>query len=224
MSSRHIHLDHTKIRSSDAQLMATARRDGILACFYFALAALGTNILLPLFARQSQKLPTSITDTPRLITVLGLPLSTVWQLSHILFASCMFLTFFATTVAHATALITITGMSWGVTTWAPYALISAEIAYSKQDRASSLARIHDDDHDHDDDDKPLLHGNHDATAAIMGIHNMAIALPQILAALACALVFKLAELGGRDDGAAWAFRASGCGALVAAWMAGGLKI
>lgn len=57
----------------------------------------------------------------------------------------------------------------------------------------------------------------------MGIHNMAIAAPQVLSTLTCAGVFKICEIVGVENGAAWAFRMAGCCALVAAWMAGDLE-
>lgn len=217
------HLNLSDIGNSDRKMVKVARQEGILACLCFAVVALSTNLLLPLFARQTKGRLVNTGNTnisnydlsaPR-ITIFATPLSRLWQLSHLLFAFCMFLTFFAYKVPVATVLVAVVGTSWGVTTWVPYALISTEISFLKQDRGgdhypslSNSARI---------EDEWRLEVQ-DGTAAIMGIHNMAIAIPQILAALTCAGVFRLTEIIGLEDGAAWVFRVAGCGALVAAWM------
>ncbi|KAL8812974.1 MAG: hypothetical protein Q9200_000635, partial [Gallowayella weberi] len=74
----------------------------------------------------------------RLLSLAQIPWLTLrraWILSHLLFALCMFLTFFITTPLAATILAGVVGMSWALSLWAPFALISAEI--SKRD---ALAR------------------------------------------------------------------------------------
>lgn len=129
----------------------------------------------------------------------------------------MFLTFFASTVAVATALITVMGFSWGIAIWAPYALISTEIAWLRQSPRTSTNS----DRYWRLDVEDQWRVETDSTAAIMGIHNMAIAVPQIFAALTCAVVLKLTEVLGGQAGEAWVFRVAGCAALVAAWTARG---
>ncbi|KAL8811122.1 MAG: hypothetical protein Q9223_007597, partial [Gallowayella weberi] len=74
----------------------------------------------------------------RLLSLAQIPWLTLrraWILSHLLFALCMFLTFFITNPLAATILAGVVGMSWALSLWAPFALISAEI--SKRD---ALAR------------------------------------------------------------------------------------
>ncbi|ESK94261.1 sucrose transporter [Moniliophthora roreri MCA 2997] len=56
-----------------------------------------------------------------------LHLSSLWALGHAVFAACMFGTFFTSSVAGATTLVAVTGFSWAVTQWAPFALLGEAI-------------------------------------------------------------------------------------------------
>ena len=67
------------------------------------------------------------------------------------------------------------------------------------------------------------HGNDDQAAAIMGIHNMAIAAPQIIAALTCSCLLHLFKVFNVEDGLGWVLRAAGTAALGAACMTSKLK-
>ncbi|KAJ5759998.1 hypothetical protein N7520_007154 [Penicillium odoratum] len=70
----------------------------------------------------------------------GLTLRRTWLLSHILFATCAFSTFFISSYQAGSVAIGFIGISWAVTLWAPFALISAEI--SRIDLARRLRRRH----------------------------------------------------------------------------------
>ncbi|KAJ8082290.1 hypothetical protein PM082_008142 [Marasmius tenuissimus] len=54
-------------------------------------------------------------------------LSSLWAASHAVFALCMLGTFFTGSVTGATILIAITGFSWAVTQWVPFALLGEAI-------------------------------------------------------------------------------------------------
>ncbi|EAW12530.1 putative sucrose transporter [Aspergillus clavatus NRRL 1] len=58
----------------------------------------------------------------------GLTLRRTWLLSHVLFAVCMFSTFFISSYQAASIVIGFVGISWALTLWAPFALISAEVS------------------------------------------------------------------------------------------------
>lgn len=64
----------------------------------------------------------------------GLTLRRTWLLSHILFAVCMFSTLFIYSVPVGTVVVGLVGISWAVTLWAPFALISAEVSRIDVDR------------------------------------------------------------------------------------------
>jgi solute carrier family 45 protein 1/2/4 len=156
------------------------------------------------------------------IQISSLTLRRLWLYSHILFAVCMLLTFFVSSVAWATALIGLVGIPWAVTMWAPFALISAEI--SKRDairrgliRPAQLGGG-------DDDTQLLAAGEDDATdqaGVVLGIHNVSISAPQIFSTLAGSLLFSAIQKprgAPGDESVVWFFRLSGLVALAAAWL------
>jgi solute carrier family 45 protein 1/2/4 len=66
----------------------------------------------------------------------GLTLRRTWLLSHLLFAVCMFSTFFISSVPAGSVVIGFVGICWALTLWAPFALISAEVARADVTRRS----------------------------------------------------------------------------------------
>ena len=98
------------------------------------------------------------------------------------------------------------GLSWALTCWAPFALISAEVAKSAE--ATRKGR-------------DALATSEDQAGVILGIHNVAIAAPQILATLVCSLIFRAVQKPrgeAGDQSTAWVLRFVGATALVAAYM------
>ena len=146
-----------------------------------------------------------------------LTLRRAWLLSHILFAGCMFSTFFITTTVAATILVGFVGLAWALSLWAPFALISAEI--SKRDaarRARNAGRPN-----HEELDNLANEKGEDQAGVILGLHNVAIASPQIIATLVSSLIFKLSQRDrgvAGDDSVGWVLRFGGLAALVAAYM------
>ncbi|PWY73317.1 sodium/hydrogen exchanger 3 [Aspergillus eucalypticola CBS 122712] len=146
----------------------------------------------------------------------GFTLRRAWLMSHILFAVCMFSTFFIYSYQAATVVIGIVGISWALTLWAPFALISAEVsridterrirrhqnggAVSEQPRDDTRlpARANTDEQD-------LENGSPNSTTKageveeeenlaqagiILGLHNVAISAPQIISSLISSAIFK----------------------------------
>ncbi|KAJ5908203.1 hypothetical protein N7495_000885 [Penicillium taxi] len=58
----------------------------------------------------------------------GFTLRRTWMFSHIWFAACTFSTFFISSYQAGSIAIGFIGISWAVTLWAPFALISAEVS------------------------------------------------------------------------------------------------
>jgi solute carrier family 45 protein 1/2/4 len=170
----------------------------------------------------------------------GLTLPRIWLLSHLLFALCMFSTFFIYSHQAGSAFVGLVGISWAVALWAPFALISAEVARIDPSRrnhrtsqpaySENAAEAQDDSGQHDSiDGNDVEHGhpkNHrggDVAQAgiILGLHNMAVSLPQILSSLVCSAIFKASQKPRGepwDDSVGWVLRFGGCAALVAAWL------
>ncbi|KAB8245144.1 sodium/hydrogen exchanger 3 [Aspergillus flavus] len=139
----------------------------------------------------------------------GFTLRRAWLLSHVLFALCMFSTFFIYTYQAATVVIGIVGISWALTLWAPFALISAEVARIDAERRvrrhrSGMAEHHSADNStqpnlatnvgdlEDGPRKPTDEEENLAQAGIiLGLHNVAVSSPQILSSLICSAIFKV---------------------------------
>ncbi|KAL8716037.1 MAG: hypothetical protein Q9225_006277 [Loekoesia sp. 1 TL-2023] len=137
-----------------------------------------------------------------------LTLRRAWLLSHLLFALCMALTFFITTPFAATVLAGVVGISWALSLWAPFALISAEI--SKRDAQA----------------RKTGGTNDDQAGVVLGLHNVAISAPQMLATLVSSAIFRIAQKPRGepgDDSVGWVLRFGGVAALVAAYMTSRLR-
>ncbi|KAE8550896.1 hypothetical protein TMatcc_008962 [Talaromyces marneffei ATCC 18224] len=137
----------------------------------------------------------------------------IWAMSHLLYAFCAFCTFFISSTNTAVLVIAVAGISWGVTQWAPFALLGEEIAISQAGQDPGPA------------ERGGVQWMSSQSGAKMGIHNAAISIPQILAAVASSFVFVIFE-GDRSDGDSgivWVLRISGLAALVAAYFAWQLR-
>ncbi|KAJ5500568.1 Major facilitator superfamily domain general substrate transporter [Penicillium expansum] len=126
-------------------------------------------------------------------------LSNIWMISQALFGAGMICTFWVTSVAGATFIISILGLSWCCTAWIPYTLVSTKLS---QESRNAL-RPH----------NPGL---------IMSLHNVSIAAPQILAALIASSIFWASWDG--ENQARYVLAVGGVFGLGAAWMAKNLTI
>ncbi|KAH6910824.1 sucrose transporter, partial [Coprinopsis sp. MPI-PUGE-AT-0042] len=129
------HKAASPIPSTDEEqslLDAEATRKGSQALFLSSLVALVCNFTLPLFTTKAGERPGQSQDLPRwkqikIPAFLRFHLASLWAASHLVFAICMFATFFTSTLAGSTVLVAITGFSWAVTQWAPFALLAEAI-------------------------------------------------------------------------------------------------
>ena len=201
------------------ELYEKATRVGTFALLIFSITSLLTNIFLPfLIAPTYDSQPigeapgegpaTSLRDYDGkkswsdILVIPGFTLRRAWLLSQLLFMGSMLCTVIVRTVPAATVLVGLVGITWALTLWAPWAIISAEIsrkdALIRQKRArqqagpSSRARPGLDGYSSDQDHQ--LDGAEDETGqagVILGIHNMAIAAPQIIATIGSSIIFKI---------------------------------
>ncbi|OAA67497.1 sucrose transporter [Cordyceps fumosorosea ARSEF 2679] len=197
------------------ELYEQATRIGSFALLVNSIVSLLTNVLLPFFIAPTYDSQTAISqpapayqerrDQKRTMLdrlhIPGFTLNRAWFGSLVLFAGAMLCTLVVRSVEAATALIGIAGVTWAMTLWAPYAIISAEI--SRRDvlqraqkhlpaarepaelaplerlPSGEMATVVEDGEEHDE------------AGVIMGIHNMAIAAPQILANVGSSIIFKI---------------------------------
>jgi solute carrier family 45 protein 1/2/4 len=171
----------------------------------------------------------------------SLTLRRMWFLSHLLFAACMFSTIFIYSHQAGIVFVGLVGISWAVALWAPFALISAEVARidpsrrhnraSRNGSAGAATENHENDgtsssvagSDVENGHPKDYHEGGDVAQAgiILGLHNMAVSFPQILSCLVCSAIFKAAQKPRGepwDDSVGWVLRFGGCAALVAAWL------
>lgn len=174
----------------------------------------------------------------------GFTLRRAWLLSHVLFAILTFSTIFISTYQAATAVIALVGICWALTLWAPFALISGEIARIEAERRirrrpsetgvssrrqstsspnSSDAYGRREDLENGIEAGGMKDPENDENLAqagmILGLHNVAVSAPQILSSLICSGIFKVTQKprgAPGDDSVGWVLRFGGCAALVAA--------
>ncbi|KAG6014067.1 hypothetical protein E4U43_006971 [Claviceps pusilla] len=145
----------------------------------------------------------------------GFTLRRAWLGSLLLFAGSMFCTVLIRSVSAATFLIAVAGITWAMALWAPWAIISAEISrrdvVARARKLKNMAPQSPNHEAHDASSPPCSSSSHspreldlerrqeeeeephDQAGVILGIHNMAIAVPQMVATLGSSLVFKLIQ-------------------------------
>jgi len=142
----------------------------------------------------------------------------------------MFSTLIVRSIAAATALIGIVGIPWAITLWAPFAIISAEVskrdALRRSKKSAQTSREESDDDPYDIESTGIVPVEEDQAGVILGIHNMAIASPQILATLGSSIIFKFLQKPRGTPGDrsfAVALAAGGLFTLVAAFLTSRIK-
>lgn len=227
------HPDLTPDEVDDAWEDAT--RYATFALLIFAIVSFLANVILPFFVHPTYAAPstsatfsasndrssTKSTSTIRhqlsqmiaRLEIKWLTLRRAWLLSHLMFALCMFSTFFVFTSTAATILTAIIGIPWAFSHWAPFALISAEIAKRDLETRRSANRPEEADAAGNKQD--------DQAGVILGLHNVAISAPQILATLISSIIFKVAQRPRGepyDTSVGWVLRLGGLAALLAAYF------
>jgi len=150
-----------------------------------------------------------------------LTLRRAWLLSHLVFAVLTWCTLLVRSTTGAIVLVGAIGIPWALTNWAPFALIAAEI--SKRDAIRRGLRPAPRRRDGEILAQSEYGGDPSADQAgvVLGIHNVAIAAPQVVATLVSSVIFKFLQKprgAPGDNSIAWVLRFGGLCALAAAWM------
>ncbi|KAK4961126.1 hypothetical protein LTR10_001616 [Elasticomyces elasticus] len=154
------------------------------------------------------------------VEIRWLTLRRAWMLSHVMFAVLMFCTFFVRDITTATILVGLIGVPWAMTNWAPFALIAEEISKRDAIRRGALRPPPTREGQMLADGVEETEGA-DQAGVVLGIHNVAIAAPQVIATLVSSVIFKaLQRPRGEpgDNSVAWVLRFGGCAALIAGWL------
>ena len=209
------------------KLYENATREGTFALLIFAIMGLATNVFLPFFIAPTYEVQPPITasgpgEAPAILknfdddekkswldylVIPGFTLRRAWMFSQILFTCSMLCTVFVRTVTAATVLIGLVGITWALTLWAPWAIISAEISRRDEIRRAQYAQRSStaelslprgvaslDGYASDETRERQLEEEEeeeaDQAGVILGIHNMAIAAPQIIATVVSSIIFR----------------------------------
>jgi solute carrier family 45 protein 1/2/4 len=189
------------------ELYEQATRVGTFALLINSVVSLLTNVFLPFFIAPTYDTQPVVAgvpgetdavsddeDHPSVLDYLRIPgftLKRAWLGSLLLFSGAMFCTVLVRTVTAATVLIGLVGITWAMTLWAPWAIISAEISHRdaarRAQKSNSSPRASTDAtasaaEEEDEEDQ---------AGVILGIHNMAIAAPQIIATVGSSIIFKI---------------------------------
>ncbi|KAF3345925.1 General alpha-glucoside permease like protein [Verticillium longisporum] len=210
------------------ELYEQATQVGTFALLINSVVSLLTNVFLPFLIAPTYDSHPVVGDVPGesdmgpkyydddsppwldRLQIPGFTLKRAWFGSLVLFAGAMFCTVIVRTVEAATALIGLVGITWAMTLWAPWAIISAEISRrdamvraTKQRRPSNERSAHGSSSESVSTDVHARGDRHpiqsiqsddeemDQAGVILGIHNMAIAAPQIIATIGSSIIFRI---------------------------------
>ena len=199
------------------------------------------------YSKLKECLPTS---------VLSIPI--VWTTSHVLTSLILLSTSLTHSPTTSTILVSLLGISWALTQWAPLALISAEVANQQEtvsrarsesralfslpqaDDSAILLQVLNNTYDvsgysADEEKSPNAEQEREAgneeeelaiagglqAGAVMGLYNVSIAAPQIVAAAGSSgLFWVMAHWDLKEvEVVGWVIRLAGLSGLIAAWTA-----
>jgi solute carrier family 45, member 1/2/4 len=155
----------------------------------------------------------------------GFTLRRAWLMAQLLFAGCMWSTLFISTPLGGSIMTALVGVSWSLSLWAPFALISGEIAKREERRRKKYRERIASGQDVDEAEAKEAE-EEDQAGIILGLHNVAISAPQVLATLMSSAVFKLLQKPRNepnDTSVGWTLRIGGLAVLVAAFITWRMK-
>ena len=203
-----------KLRSSDidiaileAKMSNEGVRVGTFASFLFSTVTFLYNMILPRITASVQ-LPNKASKGNGRPRDCRIGVVQAWKWAHVYFFLLMLSTLFVHHASQAVAVVALAGLSWALTLFAPFAIIGTELA-AKSAREEDVSV---------GEDGTLSYSQDDDTGAVMGIHNVAISLPQIFAALVCSGIYAINNALNSSDGTGWVLKAGGVAALIAALL------
>lgn len=122
---------------------AEGARLGSRAQLFSAFLALFTNAVCPLIFDSSSSSSPAHAGPPKRWWQPKIHLATLWAISHLIFASCMFGTFFTSSATGATMLVALLGFPSAIGQWVPFTLL-AEAIHSTPDPIPGEPDIDDD--------------------------------------------------------------------------------
>lgn len=100
-----------------------------------------------------------------------------------------------------------------MTQWVPFAIVGYETSRLGLVPSAEREDGEDGQRGRDDEEEDSRSG------ATLGVHNLAISLPQVLSGLVSSGTYKIAEVAKSEVPTAWVLASSGVAAFVASWLA-----
>ncbi|PSN64611.1 putative sucrose transport protein [Corynespora cassiicola Philippines] len=181
-------------------------RVGAMANLMFAIVALATNIVLPRLSTSAKSMTSRTKNHDWETCHIFSQLPFIWGFGQLVYVICVLSMVMVSSSTTGTFMVAIAGLSWGITQWVPFAIIGEEAA-RHQINDGSIQR-------EDGGVWSVVQGGR-----IMGMHNAAISIPQIIAALFSSAIFWIAQKLGRENAIVWVIGWSGLPGAIAAWLA-----
>jgi len=207
-----IHQHPNSEKTEQDELREMANRAGVTALLGLSSIGLATSVFLPLiFAhfsmsnRDMQRLGPITKPWYTRLKFQWLTLRVIWICSQLFYSACAFAIVLTPFLAGKIIIISLMGICWGVTTWAPMALVSMEIM-----------RIQD---NHATHELEAQAAEESRVATMLGINNVYTAAPQIFGLLASSVIFFFVKKAGATNaipGTSWVLAMGGVASLLAA--------
>ncbi|KAI8936765.1 hypothetical protein NX059_006012 [Plenodomus lindquistii] len=178
-------------------------RTGSVANLLFSIVALATNIVLPMLSKAMS--PSTKYDSEKTYRHSS-QLHVIWSFGQVAYVFSVLSAVMVSSSTAGTLFIATAGLSWGITQWVPYTILGEEVARHHSNNDAFPRE--------DDDVGCAIQGGR-----IMGMHNAAISVPQIMAALVSSAIFGLARKSGTENAIVWVLGWSGVPGAMAAWLA-----
>ncbi|CAO2647053.1 Nn.00g079750.m01.CDS01 [Neocucurbitaria sp. VM-36] len=191
----------------NSSLKDDGMRIGAMANLLFAIVALATSVLLPMLSRASS---IGIKSTAKYFGekshLCTSRLQIIWGFGQLVYVTSVVAMVITSSTTMGILVVAIAGFSWGITQWVPYAIIGEEVATHQINNSPARRGA--------DGVWSVIQGG-----KIMGMHNSAISVPQIIAAVVSSVIFRIAQALGRENAMAWIIGWSGLPGAIAAWLA-----
>ncbi|KAF5093719.1 hypothetical protein D0Z00_003900 [Geotrichum galactomycetum] len=218
-----------KLENPNEQDPEAAVRRGSTALLFHAIVSLVANFLLPYLL--TVRLPAVASPALRVLRQYLTTVNGLWVTGHIVFLIAMTSTFFISTSSQATAFITILGIPWAIALWAPFVIISEEVSRIKNKKVRKAATLTYEQGVQtqfvQQSPKQRFETFEHESGIILGVHNMFVALPQMVSSLMAAVLFKIFDASNREDSAAyslgWVYRFGGLATAIALYLSLQLK-
>ncbi|KAK4610084.1 General alpha-glucoside permease [Fulvia fulva] len=194
--------------STPSSLLTTPTSSSSLAPLSFATISFITITLLPTLlphaSRYLNKPHTSTSDSD---------LIWLWTCTQPILGLLLALTLAVSYQYQGIILVAFAGIPWAVTQWVPFAIVGYETSRLGLVPSAEREDGEDGQRGRDDEEEDSRSG------ATLGVHNLAISLPQVLSGLVSSGTYKIAEVAKSEVPTAWVLASSGVAAFVASWLA-----